>query len=247
MFNYSSGWLSNRLLVSATCVQSQNRRESTRDLETCGVCGQTADHIIARSPWFFFIPFSFPPIKVSSTREVQQISGFFGAALYVQFEEPESVLVMRVYSELFCGCSWLRATLKTNQTTSARVDLFFSSLPERLGLHMLSRQTAAPEVSDRPVCWCDCLPTEQSVSPPAPLCFSIWSVCSLFLSTFWTAEKIFLSGHQWINGDVFTCQWPPPPPRPLHDNGTFNSSLTECFSLPATCRSLGSAGRWLHF
>lgn len=70
-----------------------------------------------------------------------------------------------------------------------------------------------------------------------------------FLSTFWRLEKIFLSGHQWINGDVFTCLRPPPPPpppRPLHNNGTFNSLLTECFSPPATCRSLGPVGHWCH-
>lgn len=69
-----------------------------------------------------------------------------------------------------------------------------------------------------------------------------------FLSTFWRLEKIFLSGHQWINGDVFTCLRPrtPPPPRPLHNNGTFNSLLTECFLPPATCRSLGPVGHWCH-
>lgn len=91
--------------------------------------------------------------------------------------------------------------------------------------------------------------TEHSVSPPTPLCF-FPSYCLLllfFLSTFWRLEKIFLSGHQWMNGDVFTCLRPPPPlPPPLHDNGTFNGLLTECISPPATCRSLGPVSHWCH-
>lgn len=150
----------------------------------------------------------------------------FSAVLYVQFEVSESILVISVYSGLFFSRPWLRVTLKTNKTTSAAL-IFFSlfSFFERLwrnGPNILSWQTAASEVIDRPACWCDYLPMEQNVSPPIPLCFSLRIVCSpaLFFFFFlkestlwrWAAREnisIWPSMDQWrcvylSKGTVFT-------------------------------------------
>lgn len=192
--------------------------------------------------------------RLAERRSAMAFFFFFRVAPYVQFEEPKRVLVISVYSGLFCSCLWLRETLKTNKTTSASVDLFFlfflsSFTREARPQHFI---LAAPEVSDRPSLLMWLFTDGAECQPSSPCCFSIRAVCSpppfFFLSIqhFLMLKKIFLSGHQWINGALFTCQRLPLPGS-LHHKGTLNSSLTECFSPGGPLGwSLGSVGLWVH-
>lgn len=163
--------------------------------------------VLWRAPEVFFI-------KVSSTSEVQQISdplgcnGFSAPCFTSNLKCLRAFLSLVFTQDCFFREPRLSVTLKTNKTTSAVLICF-----ERLWRNrpdILSWQTAASEVIDRPACRHHYLPMEQNVSPSIPLCFSLRIVCSL---PFWKGalyggerwEKIFLSCHQWINGDVFTC------------------------------------------
>lgn len=104
----------------------------------------------------------------------------FSAALYVQFEVSKSMLVISVYSRLFFlspGDPRHTVTLKTNKTASAMLIFFEGS--RRNGTNILSWQTAASEVMDRPAC--DAIIYQWS-RMSVLLCLSAlsrWIVCSL--------------------------------------------------------------------
>lgn len=80
-----------------------------------------------------------------------------------QFEVSKSILVISVYLRLFFREPGLSVTLKRNKTPSG-VLIFSKALEKRADI--LSWQTAASEVTDRPVCRCYYLPKEQNVRPP---------------------------------------------------------------------------------
>lgn len=94
------------MLLDATFVQCQNKKKSTLDIETCCVneafvCEQTAGRIISLllrgAPAFFF---SFPPIKVSSTSEVQQISGAAGRDGFLELRFTSNLKSLRAFLSL---------------------------------------------------------------------------------------------------------------------------------------------------
>lgn len=164
------------------------------------------------SSLFFFF-------KVLSTSEVQQISNPLGCDGFSVPRFTSNLKCLRACLSLVFtqGCFFLSpgdprqtVTLKTNKTASAMLIFFEGS--RRNGTNILSWQTAASEVMDRPARDTIIYQWSRMSALLYLSALSLWIVCSLSV---WKEalyggerqEKIFLPGHQQINGDVLTCLW----------------------------------------
>lgn len=133
----------------------------------------------------------------------------FSAALYVQFEVSKSILVISVYSRLFFREAGLRVTLKTNKTTSAVLIFFFSEGSGETGpTFYLGRQQFQRLQIGQPADAIIYQWSRMSALLYTSLLFAPYCLLPAFVKGALYGgerrEKIFLSYHQWINGDVFT-------------------------------------------
>lgn len=136
--------------------------------------------IVKSSRGFFFFFFF---IKVLSTSEVQQISeppgrdGFSAPRFTSNLKRLRAFLSLVFTQDCFFGEPGPSVTLMTNKTTSAVLILLRRLW--RNGPGILSRQTAAPEVMDRPAFRHHYLQTEQNVSPAVRLFAFLSPYCLL--------------------------------------------------------------------